>query len=75
MTILASLFSALKSLGALSNLLESLVSEVKNLRMSLEQKNLEQLKNEIGDKLKQLEVAKTDEERKRAIVDISKRLG
>lgn len=40
----------------------------------MEMKNLDQLKSEVNEKIEQLKVAKNDEERKRLIVDISKRI-
>ena len=72
--MLAEILLAIKSVTALAGLLQDLVSEVKSLRLATEQKNLDQLKSEVNEKLEQLKSAKTDEERKHALLAIALKL-
>lgn len=72
MTIITELILAVKSLGKLAELFQSLILEVKDLRLAIEQKNLEKLKEQTNEKLEQLKTAKSDADRMRIIVELSK---
>lgn len=74
MTVLASILSAIKSLASLGDLLQSLVLEVKNLTLVMEQKQIETFKKEVNETLEQIKMAQDDGARKRLIVELSKRL-
>lgn len=72
--MLAEILLTLKSLAALAGLLQDLISEVKSLRLATEQRNLDQLKSDINEKIEILKNAKTDDDRKRALLDIANRM-
>jgi hypothetical protein len=72
MTVITELILTIKSLGKLAELFQSLISEVKDLRLAIEQKNLDQLKAETNEKIEQLKTAKSDADRMRIIVELSK---
>lgn len=72
--MLAEILLTLKSLAALAGLLQDLISEVKSLRLATEQRNLDQLKSDINEKIELLKNAKTDDDRKRALLDIANRM-
>lgn len=74
MTILASIMSALTSLSQLAKLLETLISEVKNLSQALEEKQIDKFKKEVESALKKIEDSKNDKDRKLALVELSKQL-
>lgn len=72
MNFVTAIFTALSSMGQVASLLSELISEVKNLRLSVEKNNLEELKAVTNEKIEQLKNAKTDADRMRIIVELSK---
>jgi len=76
--MVAEIYLAIKSLGALAGLLRDLTSEVKNLSLtlanSIEQKQIETFKKEVNETLEQIKAAKNDNDRRTLIVELSRRL-
>lgn len=65
---------ALKSIQALANLLSELISVVKQLNLTIEEKQISEYKKEVNEVLEQIKVATSDDSRRKLIVDLSKRL-
>jgi hypothetical protein len=71
MGILTELFLALKSINSLVKLLGELVLAVKDLKSDMIQKELETVRKEVNETLKQIENAQTKEERKKLAASIN----
>lgn len=72
--MLASIIAALASLGQLANLLSELISAVKQLNLTIEEKQITEFKKGVNETLEQIKISTNDDDRKRLLVELSKRL-
>lgn len=70
----AELFAFFKALPELVNVVQNLQGELSQLRLDIQDKKLEELRNEVTKELDSIILAKTDADRKSGIVNLSKRL-
>lgn len=65
---------ALKSIQALANLLSELISVVKQLNLTIEEKQISDYKKEVNSVLEQIKTATSDDDRRKLIVALSRKL-
>ena len=72
--MMAEIIAAIRSLGAIAGLLKELTEEVKGLRLEKENKEIEDFKKGVRFELEQIKVATNDIDRKRLLLELSRRM-
>lgn len=72
--MLVEIMMAIKAIQSSVQLLEKLIGAVEKLSLTIEEKQISKFKEETREELQKIQVAQNDNDRKRLIVELSRKL-